>query len=87
MPPSDCTQTFPELPSGRRTLPSWKIWLGMGAAKLAHDALTLMQALAELGERRRQRRALLSLDDRILKDIGLTRADVWLEARKPPWRR
>jgi uncharacterized protein YjiS (DUF1127 family) len=37
--------------------------------------------------RRRQSRNLLSqLDDYMLKDIGLTRADVWYEAGKPFWR-
>ena len=37
-------------------------------------------------ERQRQRRALLRLDDRMLRDIGLTRADVEREADKPFWR-
>lgn len=33
-----------------------------------------------------QRKELLELDDRMLKDIGLTRADVAAELRKPFWR-
>ena len=37
-------------------------------------------------ERRRQRRALLVLDDKLLKDIGLSAADAWHEAHKPFWR-
>jgi uncharacterized protein YjiS (DUF1127 family) len=37
-------------------------------------------------ERARQRRALAALDDRMLKDIGLTRADVTVEFDKPFWR-
>lgn len=37
-------------------------------------------------DRARQRRALLSLDDRMLKDVGLSRADVESEADKPFWR-
>ncbi|WP_327788166.1 DUF1127 domain-containing protein [Marinimicrococcus flavescens] len=37
-------------------------------------------------ERSRQRRALRELDDRLLKDIGLSRGDVWAEASKPFWR-
>ncbi len=37
-------------------------------------------------ERARQRRMLAALDDRMLKDIGLTRADVASEADKPSWR-
>ncbi|MBX6320526.1 MAG: DUF1127 domain-containing protein [Rhodospirillaceae bacterium] len=32
------------------------------------------------------RRALESLDDRMLRDIGLSRADVFVESRKPFWR-
>lgn len=37
-------------------------------------------------ERGRQRRALAELDDRLLRDIGLTRTDVWHEIAKPFWR-
>ena len=36
-------------------------------------------------ERSRQRRQLAELDDATLKDIGLTRADVRIEADKPFW--
>lgn len=32
------------------------------------------------------RRALESLDDRMLRDIGVTRADVHMEASKPFWK-
>ncbi|NMQ19553.1 DUF1127 domain-containing protein [Candidatus Competibacter phosphatis] len=34
----------------------------------------------------RQRRELLALDDRMLKDIGLSRADAFREGSKPFWR-
>ncbi len=37
-------------------------------------------------ERTQQRRRLAALDDRILKDIGLSRADVMSESDKPFWR-
>ena len=46
----------------------------------------LMLVLLAIEERRRQRRALMSLDDRLLKDIGLSRADVDQECGKPFWR-
>lgn len=36
-------------------------------------------------ERFRQRRALSQLDDRMLRDIGLTRLDVEQEITKPFW--
>ncbi len=38
-------------------------------------------------ERARQRRALDGLSDAALKDIGLTKADVWSEVQKPRWRK
>ena len=37
-------------------------------------------------QRARDRRQLQSLSDHMLRDIGLTRADVFAEASKPFWR-
>ncbi len=37
-------------------------------------------------DRSRQRRALAELDDRLLRDIGLTRAEAREEATQPFWR-
>jgi uncharacterized protein YjiS (DUF1127 family) len=37
-------------------------------------------------ERARQRRHLQSLSDHMLRDLGLTRADVLAEGSKPFWR-
>jgi uncharacterized protein YjiS (DUF1127 family) len=46
--------------------------------------------IAELGltwfERARERRQLCELSDHMLRDIGLTRGDVWAESSKPFWR-
>ena len=38
-------------------------------------------------QRRRERRMLAALSDHMLKDIGLTRADIEIEVRKTFWRR
>lgn len=84
---SHCIDTIQQPASEQLSLPSWKTWLAIGGSKLAQDALALLEMLAEHGERHRQRRALLSLDERMRKDIGLSNADVWLEARKPLWRK
>ncbi len=37
-------------------------------------------------ERARTRRRLLTLDDRLLRDIGISRAEAWQEASKPFWK-
>jgi uncharacterized protein YjiS (DUF1127 family) len=44
------------------------------------------QAFVIWSSRSRQRRALASLDEALLKDIGLSRADIEFEAAKPFWR-
>jgi uncharacterized protein YjiS (DUF1127 family) len=54
-----------------------------GLQKFATVAVTRLLRWHELA---RQRRALLTLDDRMLKDIGLTRADAEREAGRPFWR-
>ena len=42
--------------------------------------------LATWLERSRQRRQLAELDERLLKDIGISQTDVWQEIHKPFWR-
>ncbi len=54
---------------------------------LAEDLAAIWRILEEWGERSRQRRMLASLDPEILKDIGISEADAWVEASKPWWRR
>ena len=82
---ADCTHTIspaqpPPRPSDLGSLAwLWLRWLG--------DRLTRAIAVASVGlDRSRQRRRLGELDDRMLRDIGLTRADAWAEAQKPFWR-
>jgi uncharacterized protein YjiS (DUF1127 family) len=47
--------------------------------------LYVVRLLREWHERSRQRSDLRMLDDRLLQDVGLTRADVESEARKWFW--
>jgi uncharacterized protein YjiS (DUF1127 family) len=49
-------------------------------------AARLMQAIYRGLERSRQRRALSGLNDAMLRDLGLSRADVAREVEKPFWR-
>lgn len=58
-----------------------------GAARgLAGGALRLAERLFEWRERARQREALGALSDRMLHDLGISRADAEREAGKPFWR-
>lgn len=45
-----------------------------------------LRGVAESFRRARERRDLAALSDHSLRDIGLSRADVELEIRKPLWR-
>ena len=56
------------------------------AASLAGAARAMAEMALAWQERLRQRRHLDGLDDRLLKDIGLSRADVAREVDKPFWR-
>lgn len=51
-------------------------------ARLAKAAVTI----STWTERVRQRRALGQLDDRLLRDIGVTRVKMWQEISKPFWK-
>ena len=46
-----------------------------------------IERLLDWHERAAQRRNLVGLDDRMLRDIGLTRSDVMREFYKAPWQR
>ncbi|WP_247894517.1 DUF1127 domain-containing protein [Azospirillum sp. B510] len=46
----------------------------------------LLDVLFSVLERRKQRNALMGLDDHLLKDIGLSRSQVDHEVSKPFWR-
>jgi len=65
---------------------TWRRWLRQGWSLLVADCVALHELLATWQRRASMRRHLGTLDERMLKDIGLTRADVWVESRKPFWR-
>lgn len=58
---------------------SWAVQ-ALGLA-LAHG----LTALVVWQERARERRRLATLDERLLRDVGLSRADIEQEIRKPFW--
>lgn len=53
---------------------------------IARMVVWLLEAATILVERHRQRRSLAALDDHLLRDVGLSRADVSRECEKPFWR-
>jgi uncharacterized protein YjiS (DUF1127 family) len=60
------------------------------AQRCGGPASHLRRALALLDtwrQRLRDRQALALMDERSLRDLGLTRYDVFCEARKPFWRK
>ena len=52
----------------------------------AHAMQRAVDLLLTWQQRARDRQQLQSLNDHMLRDIGLTRADVFAEASKPFWR-
>lgn len=67
-------------------MPSWRRWAAIGLSKAAYDLGRCVRILEVWAERASERRRLLGLDARILKDIGVSGADAWREANKPFWR-
>ena len=62
-------------------LPAWTlVGIAAGVALIGED-----RKHVSWQEVARQRRALLALDERVLKDIGITRADAEREASRPFW--
>jgi len=63
-------------------------WRLANLRELGIGSLTarLLAALLRWQERNRERHHLRALDDRILRDVGLSRADIEQEVRKPFWR-
>ncbi len=54
---------------------------------LRHAANRVTAAIAEWRRRSFSRAMLTSFDERMLRDIGITRVDAWREINKPFWRR
>jgi uncharacterized protein YjiS (DUF1127 family) len=79
----NCIDTFDTTPA---PLPSWGQWISTGARLIAKDMLALVAIIALWHKRHHQRRSLRFLDDRTLRDIGLTREQIDEQIRTPFWR-
>ncbi len=56
-----------------------------GVGLFAIRLTAILETLLEWWQRCEERRQLLELDERLLKDIGVSRAEATEEARKPFW--
>ena len=68
---------------------SWP-YVGYGAPRQRSKrpiVLRVVDTLLDWQQRYRERRHLLAMSDHMLKDIGLSRADIEREAAKPFWQR
>ena len=63
-----------------------KATAGTFISALADNIRRCLHTLEQWNDRAAQRRSLLELDDRMLTDIGIGRADAWTEGTKPFWR-
>lgn len=59
---------------------------GTRPISIAGLAASCLAEMRRWAERRRERAALSQLDERMLKDIGISRSDAWQEIHKPFWR-
>lgn len=66
--------------------PFWGSRSRAAAHRPAGGLTTLIATTAQWFARSSQRRQLLTLDDRTLDDIGISRAEAQAESRKPFWR-
>lgn len=55
--------------------------------RLQQGAVDVLLRLAAAERERRERRQMAELCDATLRDLGLSRADIWGELDKPVWRR
>lgn len=54
---------------------------------VAKAAMRVLLDLETWAERKRTRNSLAALDDRMLADLGLSRAEAQTEAEKPAWKK
>jgi uncharacterized protein YjiS (DUF1127 family) len=77
----DCTDTIgqvPRMPAGPTLGGLWLAWLASRLLRLPDRLLVWL-------ERSRQRRDLDAMDDRMLRDIGVSRSAAWGETQKWFW--
>ena len=72
----------PAFASGHLRMPSWSA-IGDAVAKVV---LWPVWVIVRIQARVIERDTIARMDDRMLRDIGVNRADTWVEAEGPTWR-
>jgi uncharacterized protein YjiS (DUF1127 family) len=80
------TDTFSTRLSHRRARGSWRKPARSTASGPAGIVVRMIRQLILWQDRANSRHQLAQLDDRLLKDIGISRVDALHEAAKPFWR-
>ena len=80
----NCTDTIQV--SAARPQIDWRSWAAQGFDLLKRDGLALAGLVRTWSDRTRSRREMAVLDDRQLKDIGLSSLQARAEAAKPFWK-
>ena len=73
-------------PEAQITRITWNTWLKSGVRLFVDDSLKLFNVLVTWQRRARDRHQLRQMGDYMLKDVGLSRAEVEVECAKPFWR-
>lgn len=82
----NCSDTIVgQLPTGTADV-NWRRWLGEGLALFFAGSRRLFGVLVTWRQRSQARFELATLDERTLKDLGISRADRDREVAKPFWR-
>ena len=86
----DCmdTMTMPVAYSGTsNTTPNiWKTWITAGFVLLAADVARVIDTLKVWQQRETSRKTMAYMDDRLLRNMGISREDAARESEKPFWR-
>ena len=65
---------------------SYSVWHAREPREPIYPVAAAFALILRWTERASQRRALAALDERMLRDIGVTRIDAMRESEKPFWR-
>ena len=84
---NNCIDTMPgmRLPSSANVSLTWRGWIADGKRLFVIEVMRPVALIKMWNHRVRVRRQLAMLDERLLKDIGMTPSQIRHETQKPFW--